>query len=965
MNLIEISLTDKMHPSELKHLRDISSGSYGKVIETVHKPSGRVFAMKILEISEESPEILIRTEINFLLDLSKLPQKPAIFPNFYGFFLTFDETSGKKTFFLLFDLKKRNLNELILEKTPISFEIFENSLMKMINGLAYLQTLSICHRDLKPQNILIENRDSSLELTLIDFGISKRVVEKNAEFTQEMTIIGTENYFSPELRQNLGFSQKTQINPYKSDVFSLGLVMLKMKAHRLPNANRDFCDEIQGLLTEISAKFVEEANNEKNTLRRIEKVVMILKEMLEISAKNRPDFIELFYKTLKIEENPEKIQEMILLRDGGFFLSKNKANANADANANAEAEAEEIKEEFKERFPREARKSSIVSRIYAEKDAEIHKALFEKIEAFLQEKKAEIPPLNMVISGEMLERSRFMNKILGFFGLKDDLFEIPEDFLEISPFIIEIQGNCDAFTSETSVNSIKKNSEKTDNFRDFRKILTQQFSQHSILHLKSSEKPFIYHKILLKLPIFRANFLMISSGFENPAFLEKMKEALDRKPCVFVAVKNLEIRKYDPNFLRFFYKLQRKTQAEYWTVFRNEEAFVEKYRVQDKDNEKSLISKKYQKILDFEKILKLEEEFLEFLPSRKRVFFLQNNEIFTNFFIKSLDFLHRSLCESWLFRMCESSKKIEKNEIFAENRRFSAEKIREIRENSAFFFSEFSSQIEVFFEKLHQGALENMRKNVDFFPALETLIFRGVSFVKNTQDFFSKKNFVKEVLCVIQGDLQSFFLSKIYGLLFPFLKILLVKSMEELGSEEMTRFFQWRLEENKEDNEDLSQIEKILLGILMRKTLEYKGKISEKLLLKTKETLKFFRFEEAHFNQISTNIGFWSYEGAKNDILKMVLINIRENKVENIRKINEILQMIANEYFARLEEFPQEVQEEKGEGDLLLQKEVLKAVELFRKRKDGLFSAENLGELQDENLKEVLQVKINKGFMQK
>jgi len=341
---------------------------------------------------------------------------------------------------------------------------------------------------------------------------------------------------------------------------------------------------------------------------------------------------------------------------------------------------------------------------------------------------------------------------------------------------------------------------------------------------------------------------------------------------------------------------------------------------------------------------------------------MQNNEIFSRFFSKSIEFLNKSLCENSLFLMCESSKNRDKiNDNSFKKPRFSSMKIAEIRENSEFFLSEFSSQIDVFFTKLHQGALETMRKNVDFFPNLELLIFRGVSFVKNTQDFFSKKNFIKEVLCVIQGDLQSFFLSKIYDLLFPFLKVLLIKTIEEFGIAEITRFFQWKIEENSQNNEDSSQIEKILLGILMRKPLEFKGKITEKLLLKS-ANLKFFRFNEGNFAQISTNIGFWSYEGAKSDILKMVLINIRENKGENITKIDEILKEITNEFISRLEQFPDEVNGENTEENRLFQKEVLKAVEEFMERKEGLFSEENLGEIIDENLKEVLQVKINKGF---
>ena len=44
----------------------------------------------------------------------------------------------------------------------------------MFRGLLYLEKLSIAHRDMKPQNILV--KPSSLKLSICDFGSAKQLV---------------------------------------------------------------------------------------------------------------------------------------------------------------------------------------------------------------------------------------------------------------------------------------------------------------------------------------------------------------------------------------------------------------------------------------------------------------------------------------------------------------------------------------------------------------------------------------------------------------------------------------------------------------------------------------------------------------------------------------------------------------------------------------------------------------------
>ncbi len=106
-----------------------------------------------------------------------------------------------------------------------SISIFE----KLLQGMIYAWAKGFVHRDMKPANIMIDNKGS---LKICDFGLV-RAVDSEMHLTKTGTFLGTPHYMSPE--QFAG----TNVD-YRSDVYSLGVTLYVMLTARLPFTGSTF-----------------------------------------------------------------------------------------------------------------------------------------------------------------------------------------------------------------------------------------------------------------------------------------------------------------------------------------------------------------------------------------------------------------------------------------------------------------------------------------------------------------------------------------------------------------------------------------------------------------------------------------------------------------------------------------------------------------------------------------------------
>ena len=95
----------------------------------------------------------------------------------------------------------------------------------LADALAHAHDVGVIHRDLKPQNILI---DTSGRAKIADFGLAKWYNHPES-FSTSTKLLGTPQYFSPEQATLNG----TAVGP-RSDIYSLGVILYQCITGSLP-----------------------------------------------------------------------------------------------------------------------------------------------------------------------------------------------------------------------------------------------------------------------------------------------------------------------------------------------------------------------------------------------------------------------------------------------------------------------------------------------------------------------------------------------------------------------------------------------------------------------------------------------------------------------------------------------------------------------------------------------------------
>ena len=167
----------------------VGEGAYGIVYKCRNKETNKYVAVK--KFKETEDELVQKTMKRELAMLQMLRHENVV--EFQEAFVS------KGNFFLVFEYVEKNLLE-VLEESPkgLSPKLIKSFVFQMCKAVSYLHKNNMIHRDVKPENLLI---DENLNLKLCDFGFARKIkLNKQNNNVDTMTdYVATRWYRSPEL----------------------------------------------------------------------------------------------------------------------------------------------------------------------------------------------------------------------------------------------------------------------------------------------------------------------------------------------------------------------------------------------------------------------------------------------------------------------------------------------------------------------------------------------------------------------------------------------------------------------------------------------------------------------------------------------------------------------------------------------------------------------------------------------
>lgn len=213
-----LKINEKIYRTQLADLDDLGelgNGTSGHVVKMRHNPSGAIIAVKQMRRTgndEENKRIIMDLDVVLKSENCKYIVKCL------GCFITdADVWICMELMTTCFDkLQKKS-------KKPVPEEILGKVTVATVRALAYLKdNHRVIHRDVKPSNILIDDRGN---IKLCDFGISGRLVDSNARTRSA----GCAAYMAPER-----IDPAKTVYDIRADVWSLGITLVELATGVFP-----------------------------------------------------------------------------------------------------------------------------------------------------------------------------------------------------------------------------------------------------------------------------------------------------------------------------------------------------------------------------------------------------------------------------------------------------------------------------------------------------------------------------------------------------------------------------------------------------------------------------------------------------------------------------------------------------------------------------------------------------------
>ncbi|EPX73993.1 STE/STE11 protein kinase Byr2 [Schizosaccharomyces octosporus yFS286] len=213
----------------------IGSGSFGQVYLGMNASSGELMAVKQISLgdfkkSKELHSSLFNSLVGEINLLQELAHEHIVQ------YLGSNLTSEYLNIFLEY-VPGGSVTGLLEMYGSFEAPLVRNFIKQTLEGLQYLHSKGIVHRDIKGANILVDNKG---KIKISDFGISKKLELENPDdknVSSRQSLQGSSFWMAPEVVKQTEHTEKT-------DIWSLGCLVIEMLTSKHPYPT---CDQMQAI----------------------------------------------------------------------------------------------------------------------------------------------------------------------------------------------------------------------------------------------------------------------------------------------------------------------------------------------------------------------------------------------------------------------------------------------------------------------------------------------------------------------------------------------------------------------------------------------------------------------------------------------------------------------------------------------------------------------------------------------
>src|SRR5579863_7405289 len=211
---------DSLHPGDqLDHYRIeglVARSGMASIFRGTDLRDGRQVAIKIPHPEVEGdPALYDRFQRE--AEIGKSLDHPGVMK-------VFSDDNRSRVYMVMEWVDGRLLRKILDEERKLPPDGAVHLTLRILDALEYIHSKGVVHRDLKPDNVMV---DASDNIKLIDFGIAANAKSRRLTFANFSKTMGTPDYISPE-------QVKGKRGDARSDLYALGVMLYEMLTGKVP-----------------------------------------------------------------------------------------------------------------------------------------------------------------------------------------------------------------------------------------------------------------------------------------------------------------------------------------------------------------------------------------------------------------------------------------------------------------------------------------------------------------------------------------------------------------------------------------------------------------------------------------------------------------------------------------------------------------------------------------------------------